>query len=172
MNGPDSRESGSDPAADADAVIDAGRMADHLSAINRVLRRTITAQAQRLPVPLTRPQVLALQILVEDDDRSESGLSLSDLSARLGLAHSTVSGIVSRLERTGLVRRSTCTDDRRQIRIELTASVRDWVDHELPALRQAPLVAALGQISAEQRAALLDGLATMHRLLEADTAGR
>ncbi|HEY2764167.1 MAG TPA: MarR family transcriptional regulator [Pseudonocardiaceae bacterium] len=171
MSRQDSREDGSDPAADTGTVTDAGQVADHLSAINRVLRRSITARAQRLPVPLTRPQVLALQILVEEDDRSESGLSLSDLSERLGLAHSTVSGIVSRLERDGMVRRSTCAGDRRQIRIELTDSVRDWVDHELPALRQAPLVAVLRQISAEQRAALLDGLATMQRLLEANTTG-
>ncbi|MGH3794134.1 MAG: MarR family winged helix-turn-helix transcriptional regulator [Pseudonocardiaceae bacterium] len=169
MSGDGSRADGSDAIDEVDTA-DAGRIADHLAAINQVLRDAISAEARRLPVPLTRPQVLVLQVLMEDDSRSDPGLCLSDLSDRVGLAHSTVSGIVARLEANGLVHRSTRTDDRRHIRIRLTDPVRDWRDHDLPALRQRPLVTVLKQVTAETRAALLDGLATLQRLLEDGTA--
>jgi DNA-binding MarR family transcriptional regulator len=42
-----------------------------------------------------------------------TGLSLSDLSEKMGLAHSTVSEIVGRLERDGVLRRTTRPEDRR-----------------------------------------------------------
>jgi DNA-binding IclR family transcriptional regulator len=43
--------------------------------------------------------VHALQVLVDEMRDRGSRLSLSELSRRMGLAHSTVSGIVTRLER-------------------------------------------------------------------------
>ena len=42
------------------------------------------------------------------------GISLRALSKELGLAHSTVSGIVDRLEKRGMVVRQTDEADRRQ----------------------------------------------------------
>jgi DNA-binding MarR family transcriptional regulator len=149
------------PAASIDS---ATLLADHLHAINRVLRRSIEAEAQRLPVPLTRPQVLALQVLVEADP--QSGLSLSELSEQMGLAHSTVSGIVTRLQERGLVQRATRADDRRHIRIQLTDPVRGWVDHELPTLRRRPLETALKRLGDERTTVIVDALAELRRLLE------
>ncbi len=74
---------------------------------------------------LTPPQVLALEALVDHHRETGAGLSLSELSRRMGLAHSTVSGIVTRLERRGLLRRTTRPDDRRFVAIELTQPVQD-----------------------------------------------
>jgi DNA-binding MarR family transcriptional regulator len=148
---------------------DVARLADHLAAIGRLLRQSIDSHAQSLPVPLTAPQALAMQLLVEAD-RDGIELSLSELSERMGLAHSTVSGIVTRLERRDLVRRTTWTHDGRQLRLRLTDSVRHWVDNELPQLRQRPLETVLRQISAKQRAALIDGLAELRELLESESS--
>lgn len=99
-----------------------------------------------------------------------AGLSLSELSTRLELAHSTVSGIIDRLQRRDLVRRTTRPDDRRYVRIEITARVHDWLQQELPALRLRPLIAALDQASAQERDDLIRSLALLQALLEAQAA--
>src|SRR5258707_2846592 len=57
---------------------------------------------------LTMPQVSTLGVLFD-----RGPLSLKDLSRELGLSHSTVSGIVDRLERRGLARRAVDPADRR-----------------------------------------------------------
>jgi DNA-binding MarR family transcriptional regulator len=148
---------------------DAERAATHLEAIRRVLRESISAQARSFPVPLTAPQVLALQTIVDHVRGGASGLSLSELSRRMGLAHSTVSGIVTRLERRGLLRRGVRPDDRRFAQIELTEPVQEWIGDELPGQRRAPLERALARATEDERAAIVGGLAILERLLAADS---
>jgi DNA-binding MarR family transcriptional regulator len=149
------------------ALDDAARIAAHLEAVRRVLRESILSEARRYPVPLTPPQVLALQVLADQVRDAGAGLSLSELSRRMGLAHSTVSGIVTRLERRRLLRRTIRPDDRRFVTIELTQPVKEWVEQELPAVRLRPLAAAVSRASEEERTAILHGLATLERLLTA-----
>jgi DNA-binding MarR family transcriptional regulator len=141
---------------------------EHLETIRKILRTAAWAHAQRLRVPLTAPQLLAVQVLADEARTSGSELSLSELSRRLGLAHSTVSGIVSRLEARGLVQRLTRPDDRRFVTIRLTEPVQEWLRSELPASRSGPVAAALAAASARERQLVLDGLATLRRLLEAE----
>jgi DNA-binding MarR family transcriptional regulator len=147
---------------------EAARIAAHLEAVRRVLQQSIWSEARRYPVPLTAPQLQALRVLVDQLRDTGGGLSLSELSRRLGLAHSTVSGIVTRLEGRGLLDRTTRPDDRRFVTIELTQPVREWLEHELPSSRLRPLVAAIGRATDQERATILDGLAALERLLTAD----
>jgi DNA-binding MarR family transcriptional regulator len=151
--------------SDERVLDDAARIAGHLEAVRRVLRESMSAAAESYPVPLTPPQVLALQVLVDEVRVSGHGPTLSELSRRMGLAHSTVSGIVTRLERRNLVERTPDPDDRRFIRIELTEAVKGWVEHDLPAARLRPLALAISEASARERAVILKGLATLERLL-------
>jgi DNA-binding MarR family transcriptional regulator len=111
---------------------------------------------------LTAPQVSVLKTLTETE-----GLSLKDLSARLGLAHSTVSGIVDRLERRGLVRRRTSTVDRRVSCINPTATVKTWVKTAAALHHPAVLVEALQRASPKERALIREGLRKLRDLLEA-----
>ena len=148
------------------ALDDARAISDHLAAIRKLLRESVRAQADVYPVPLTGPQVLALEILVDHARDAGEGLSLSELSRRMGLAHSTVSGIVTRLEQRGLLRRAAHPDDGRFVRIELTEPVKRWLGRDLPAARLAPLSEVLRNASKDERAAVLEGLATLERLLE------
>jgi DNA-binding MarR family transcriptional regulator len=144
---------------------EAAQLAADLSTITRVLRNAVWEQARSLPTPLTAPQLLALRVLVDETRDSGDGLSLSELSKRMGLTHSTVSGIVTRLEGRNLVRRSTRSDDRRYVTIELTAPVRDWLERNLPAARAEPLAQALSRATKAERKAILDGVATLARLV-------
>src|SRR5262249_33171762 len=81
-----------------------------LRAIRARVRRPLEAAIAR--GNLTGPQLSAMHALVESD-----GMSLKELSAHLGLAHSTMSGIVDRLQARGLVERQTSATDKRVTRI-------------------------------------------------------
>ncbi len=151
---------------------EAADIAASLDDIGRVMRRSAWDEARKLPVALTPPQLLAMQTLVEvarpgveSGDPGAGGLSLSALSTRMGLAHSTTSGIVDRLERPGLVRRVPRPDDRRFAIVQLADAVAAWVRHDLPSRKAAPLLAALRRATSEERTAIREGLATLERLL-------
>lgn len=64
---------------------------------------------------LTGPQLTVVKIL-----ESVGDLSLSDLSERIRAQNSTVTGIIDRMEREGLVVRARSREDRRVVHIKLT----------------------------------------------------
>lgn len=66
-------------------------------------------------VGLTGPQLTVIKLLETFDD-----LSLSSLSERIRAQNSTVTGIIDRMEREGLVRRERSTQDRRVVHIRLS----------------------------------------------------
>jgi DNA-binding MarR family transcriptional regulator len=146
---------------------DAAQVADDLQGIGRCIQDSITAEAQRLRVPLTLPQLTALRILVDEHRLSGQGLSLSQLSKRMALAHSTVSGIIARLETRSLVRKRSAQNDRRFVSIELTPAVKQWLVDELPASRLDLLERALATADDDERRRILDGLALLRRRLQA-----
>lgn len=144
---------------------EAAEIAAALDQIRRALRASIVEQARRLSVPLTAPQLLAIETLVDELRSSNSGLSLSELSKRMGLSHSTVSGIVDRLEARDFLRRVPREDDRRVVEVQLTEAVQRWLQLELPASRADPIVRALTAASTSDRAAIRDGVLALARLL-------
>src|SRR5580700_6868942 len=66
-------------------------------------------------VGLTGPQLTVIKLLETFDN-----LSLSSLSERIRAQNSTVTGIIDRMEREGLVRRERSTVDRRVVHIRLS----------------------------------------------------
>jgi DNA-binding MarR family transcriptional regulator len=130
-----------------------------LRAIRRTLGKPLAAAIAR--GELTAPQRGIMQILVRTD-----GLSLKDLSRQAGLAHSTVSGIVDRLEKRGMVTREANAEDGRMSRIVVTEAVREFVREKLPELAVRPLVEALQRASPARRKKIVDGLRALRRVLE------
>lgn len=64
---------------------------------------------------LTGPQLTVIKLL-----ETFENLSLSSLSERIRAQNSTVTGIIDRMEREGLVRRERSTTDRRVVHIRLS----------------------------------------------------
>jgi MarR family transcriptional regulator, organic hydroperoxide resistance regulator len=91
---------------------------------------------------------------------------LKELGKELGLAHSTVSGIVDRLGQKGLVERKTDEADLRFTRIVPTEAVRNFLKERWPSLESQPLAEALGKSKRLRAGVVRDGLATLRRLLE------
>jgi DNA-binding MarR family transcriptional regulator len=143
---------------------DLTRMAEEIDRDLRAIRERIRRplEAAIASGNLTGPQQSVMRALVQSE-----GISLKDLSAHLGLAHSTVSGIVDRLEGRGLVERQDNETDRRVTRITVTREVREFVRNTMPVLSIHPLVEALERADAAQRRAILKGLKTLRDVLEA-----
>lgn len=130
-----------------------------LRAVRQALRRPAETEFAR--GGLTGPQRSVMQALGYSD-----GMSLKDLSRQVGLAHSTVSGIVDRLERRGLLARRAAEADGRVSLIAVTEKVRDFMERTLPALVLHPLVEALRPATPAERARVVEGLKTLRRLVD------
>ena len=130
-----------------------------LRAIRARIRRPLEAAIAR--GNLTGPQQSVMQALVES-----GGMNLKELSAFLGLAHSTVSGIVDSLQARGLVERQTDDSDKRSTRIGVTPKVREFVRDTMPGLSLHPLEDALTRADAGQRRAIVKGVETLRQVLD------
>jgi MarR family transcriptional regulator, organic hydroperoxide resistance regulator len=132
----------------------------HLSAVRQILRQPVAAEFAR--GNLTAPQRSVMQALYRD-----GGLSLKDLSQRVGLAQSTASGIVDRLEKRGLARRRPHPTDRRASIIAVSNTVQEYMRDTYPVIAANPVAAALRRAKPAQRAAILEGLRALRRVVEA-----
>lgn len=144
---------------------DAHQLVEQLELIHRALVRSIKARGGRYRTQaeesgITVPQ----QMLVMELSRND-GLSLKDLSGRMGLSHSTVSGIVDRLERQRIVRRETDAGDRRVTRIYLSEKVKRFVKTARADI-YAPVVGRIMAAPARERAQIAGGLARLCAVLQ------
>ncbi len=98
---------------------------------------------------LTGPQLTVVKIL-----ESLGDMSLSELSERIHAQNSTVTGIIDRMQREGLVLRSRSSRDRRVVHIRLTAKGRDLATR-IPLQPAEILREALQSLSSDESAALL-----------------
>lgn len=137
----------------------AQRIEAQLHGIRRRLRRQLEAEYTKGAV--TGPQRLVMEALIRS-----GGMSLKELSETVSLAHSTVSGIVDRLEKRGMVERHTLETDRRVTQVRVSKVVLDFMRRRAPELTLHPLVDALRHASAEERRAVRTGLDTLERLLD------
>src|SRR5216683_151670 len=131
----------------------------YLRAIRQVLRQPIETEMTRSGI--TAPQQNVMRALVHSQ-----GLSLKDLSRQVGLAHSTVSGIVDRLEKQGLLERKPDTRDRRFTLIAASPRVRKYVRDTLPQLSVHPLVEVLQRAKPHQRKQIIEGVRCLAELLD------
>ena len=132
---------------------------EHLRRVRHVLRQPLETEFAR--GGLTGPQRSVMQAVVH-----ANGMSLKDLSRSVGLAHSTVSGIVDRLAKKGLLARQSDKKDRRLSLIVTSRQVREYVRSKLPSLTIHPLLEALRRTRPAERTAILEGLRTLRRAVE------
>ncbi len=146
-------------AAKEELLQEAQEIDRNLRVIREILRKPVETEFAR--GELTGPQRSVMQILTRSD-----GLSLKELSKQVGLAHSTVSGIVDRLEKRGMVARQQNETDGRFSKIAVSEEVRAFLRETLPALTIHPLLEALRRAGPAERKAILKGLRTLRRIIE------
>lgn len=135
-----------------------------LREISQTLRRPLDAQYAR--GQLTAPQRIVMQTLYFSE-----GMSLKELCERVSLSHSTVSGIVDRLQTKGMVARSVDSADRRLTRIAVTPAVRQFMQEQAPRLTAQPLIEALSRLPEQDRRTVSRGLRLLREALDSQAGG-
>jgi len=137
----------------------AERIDRDLAAIRHALRKPVEAEFAQ--AGLTVPQTALMRVVV-----FQNGVSLKDLSRRLSLAHSTVSGIVDRLESRGMLVRRADPEDGRITRIHPAPAVTEYMRSQFPALTRGPLEAALRRAKPGERNTIEQAVRRLRQLLE------
>lgn len=124
----------------------AGLSAELLRAIRRITR-AVDVQSKRVTRAsgLTIPQIVILQSLQE-----RGPLSTGGLATEISLSAPTVTTVLDRLEKRGLVRRTRKPEDRRIVLTELTAHGREILAQAPPPMHDGFLTAFSGMPAAEQ----------------------
>ncbi len=94
----------------------------------------------------------------------ESGMYVSELGEHLGLAHNTVSGLISRLEKHGWVVRCKCDEDRRRARIQLTPQSNQLFQERVQYAAEF-WEQTFGQLSQEERDNLIESLKKLKQVM-------
>lgn len=108
---------------------------------------------------ITVPQLICLQ------RAGESGpVSIGELTRILHLNNSTVTGIVDRLEKRGLVERKRISRDRRQVHVEITELGSHFLE-QAPTPLQQRFLERLNRLEKEKITTLLWSLETLLEML-------
>lgn len=124
---------------DEKAVAELEKLLRYIAVILKQRGREILTQ-----YPITPPQFVALQWLLEEGD-----LTIGELSNKMYLACSTTTDLVDRMERNGLVARVKDRHDRRVVRIHLLKEGERIIE-EVIKKRQHDLAQVLQSFSDEE----------------------
>ncbi|MFQ5797434.1 MAG: MarR family winged helix-turn-helix transcriptional regulator [Bacteroidota bacterium] len=94
------------------------------SSLGFLMTRTARSMKRALDARLLDQNLTATQYIVLARLWEEDGISLSELGERLYFDNPTLTGIVDRMERDGLLQRQRDEDDRRVVKVHLTAKGR------------------------------------------------
>jgi DNA-binding MarR family transcriptional regulator len=98
-------------------------------------------------------------------------LQLREITRAVGLAQSTVSGIVERLVQAGMLVRTEDPLDARATRIATSPTVREFIEKRMPQMTLSPLAAALRRAGGNEAQAIYEALSRLEDLLkEVDAA--
>ncbi len=100
------------------------------------LRRIIRAVDLHSRVLVTRYGLTGPQLTVLKALRGNEGVSVTRLGEAVHLSQATVTGILDRLTRAGLVTRQRSTEDRRRMEVWLTDAGRETLGQAPPALQE------------------------------------
>ena len=135
------------------------QLVDNLFFLFQALHRGMEADANKGGI--TVPQRIVMHQLFK-----HGGLSVKELSQKVGLSHSTISGIVDRLERKGMVNRLQDPQDRRFTKVTVSETVRNYIQNQRPRHMLEFMMDVFKDASEEQQRVILEGVTTLRQLLD------
>ena len=123
-----------------------------------MLMRIIRAHMRRHRSGLTVPQFRTLCYVSGAD-----GSSLSDVADFIGLSLPAMSRLVDGLVEKSLMRRRTCDDDRRHVRLSVTSAGEDALGGARK-LAQEQLAKVVGQLDREQQRSLVGNMRLLREI--------
>lgn len=124
--------------------------------INQQMRNMFKDEA------LTPPQMMIIFMLAQ-----EKRLRVSDISQKMSLANSTVSGILDRMEKQGYIKRIRSSTDKRVVLVQTTEQVKAIHQQHHQAIT-AFFADLVEDISDQEVRSILDGLNTLKDLVRAE----
>lgn len=109
---------------------------------------------------LTGPQGMLMGILNRYGE-----MKVSDLSEKLGLSNSTVSGIIDRLEKQDLVKRTRSESDRRVVYVSATEKFKKGFEENFKELEN-DFGRMLSKASTDEIDTIIEGLHLLQKILD------
>jgi DNA-binding MarR family transcriptional regulator len=128
-----------------------------LKQVMNEIRQNMEKQFQEMNI--TGPQGMLVGMLAHFGQ-----MKISDLSEKLSLSNSTVSGIVDRLEKQGKVERIRSEEDRRVVYVNITEEFRSSTKEHFKNF-QMKFEAMMNQATNEELDRILEGLETLKSVL-------
>jgi DNA-binding MarR family transcriptional regulator len=129
-----------------------------LKQVMGVFRQNMESQFKDMN--LTGPQGMLLGTLAH-----YGKMKVSDISERLGLSNSTVSGILDRLEKQSLVERIRSEEDRRVVYVNITPEFKKISEQRFKDIEKF-FEARMSKANPEDLDRMLEGLKTFIKILE------
>jgi len=107
----------------------------------------------------TLPQLSVISMLEKHGKQK-----VSELSLKIGLSDSTVSGILDRLEQKDIIRRERTKDDRRVVKISLTGKSKEFCN-DFHQKREEYFTQLLKNLSEQEIKGIIKGLKILNRAL-------
>ncbi|MGV8982955.1 MarR family winged helix-turn-helix transcriptional regulator [Clostridium sp.] len=108
---------------------------------------------------ITAPQAMLMGILSK-----EKKMKISELSNKLGLSNSTVSGIVDRLEKQGIVERERSHEDRRVVYVNICTKFNE-VHGDAHKLIRENTANVMKKATPEEINKIVEGLSILKKIL-------
>jgi MarR family transcriptional regulator, organic hydroperoxide resistance regulator len=109
---------------------------------------------------LTAPQGMLMGTLAHGGQ-----MKVSELSEKLGLSNSTVSGIIDRLENQGFVERTRSKEDRRVVYVDITDKFRKIHQGHFCEINKM-FEEMMNKATPEELEKILEGLNTLEKVIE------
>lgn len=110
---------------------------------------------------LTGPQGMLIGILSHNNKE----MKVSDLSEKLGLSNSTVSGILDRLENQGLIERTRSKEDRRVVFVSVTEEFKRTAQEHFSDM-ESSFEAMTSKATPEEVDTIIKGLDMLKTIIE------
>lgn len=138
-----------------------------LRSIRQIVRR-ISEHSRYLSreVGLTIPQLMCLKAIGEFEGEDPDGLTVARVAEAVQLSPATVSRIIDRLVRAGLIKRERSERDRRRVCLALTDVGLERFQ-TLPTPMQDRFVSSLMALNEGERATLLSALRQIGAMMDA-----
>lgn len=136
---------------------------DILVALRRITR-AIDIRSKKLSrvSGLTAPQLLVMQAI-----RKEGAAKPSSIAGEVLLSQATVTTIIDRLEKSGLVARERSTTDRRVVMVSLTEEGREKL-LKAPELLQSGFIRELDKLEDWERSLIVASLQRVASMMDAE----
>ncbi|QSZ27883.1 MarR family transcriptional regulator [Aceticella autotrophica] len=129
-----------------------------LKQIRDIMKQNMKYQFNKIDI--TGPQGMLMSMLAH-----HGKMKISDLSENLGLSNSTVSGIIDRLERQGLVERIRSIEDRRVVYVSVTSEFKKNAKEQLNEIEKK-FEDMMNKATPEELNTIFEGLNTLKEVMD------